>query len=378
MPANAPQVESGAAPQRLVSLDLLRGLTVMGMILVNEMAGMESEGRVFPTLLHERWDGLHLADVVFPAFLVMVGISIPLSMRGSAAVPRDEYPRILWRSFRLVLLGWILSNLWWMSDFDATSWRLFGVLQRIGLVYGACALMFLWLSPRTRLIVAAAILLIYWPITLIPALDGLPNDIWMRGHNFVGSVDRVLLGAGNHNYVKGPEGYDPEGLLGTLPAIAQGLIGVAIGEYLLRAPERERLRRLAVAGGAMLLAGGAWGFFFPVVKDIWSSSFVLVTSGIATLALVLLGYAFDGKPLEGWRKVAGIVILPFGVNAIAAYVLHDVAGSMLGWDLLQNPYREMSARIGPELAAFIPVGIFMAFVWLCMFYLWRRRWFARI
>ena len=378
MHGKAPQVESAAKTQRLVSLDLLRGLTVIGMILVNEMAGMQSEGPVYPTLLHEKWDGLHLADVVFPGFLVMVGVSIALSMRNVRANPRDDYPHIFWRTARLILAGWLLSNMWWFMDFSASSWRLFGVLQRIGLVYAACALMYLWLSPRTRLIVAAAILLLYWPVTLIPALDGLPNDIWMRGHNFAGSVDRVLLGAGNHNYVPGPEGYDPEGLLGTFPAIAQGLIGVAIGEYLLRGEDRRRLRDLAIAGAAMLAAGIVWGLVFPVVKDIWSSSFVLVTSGIATLTLVLLGYLFDGKPLTGWRYAAAVAVLPFGVNAIAAYVLHDVSGSMLGWDLLQKPYRALTPSIGPELAAFVPVGLFILFIWACMFYLWRRKWLIRI
>jgi predicted acyltransferase len=308
----------------------------------------------------------------------MVGISIPLSMRNVRANPHEEYPHIFWRSVRLILVGWLLSNMWWFMDFNATSWRLFGVLQRIGLVYAACALMYLRLTPRTRLIVAAAILVLYWPITLIPALDGLPNDIWVRGHNFVGSVDRVLLGAGNHNYVQGPEGYDPEGLLGTLPAIAQGLIGVAIGEYLLGGIGRRRLRTLALAGVAMLATGIAWGFVFPVVKDIWSSTFVLVTSGIGTLALVGLSYVFDGRPIIGFGQVVAMVALPFGMNAIAAYVLHEVSGSMLGWDLLQRPYRALSPAVGPELAAFLPVGLFILFIWACMFYLWRRKWLIRI
>jgi predicted acyltransferase len=378
MHGKSAQVETVGTTQRLVSLDLLRGLTVIGMIIVNEMAGMQSEGPVYPTLLHERWNGLHLADVVFPAFLLMVGISLAISMSKPGAVNApDAYRHILWRSVRLVVLGWLLSNMWWFMDFHATSWRLFGVLQRIGFVYGACALMFLWLSPRARLITAAAVLVLYWPLTLIPSLDGPPNDIWLRGHNFVGSVDRVLLGAGNHNYVKGPEGYDPEGLLGTFPAIAQVLIGVAIGEYLLRA-ERRRLRTLAIAGAGMLLVGIAWGFVFPVVKDIWSSTFVLVTSGIATLTLAALSYVFDGKPLTGGRHIFGLAVLPFGMNAIAAYVLHEVSGAMLGWDLLQQPYRSLMPTIGPELAAFVPVGIFLLFIWACMFYLWRRKWLIRI
>src|SRR3546814_19459451 len=102
----------------------------------------------------------------------------------------------------------------------------------IGLVYCACAILFLLAGPRARLIIAAAILALYWPLALLPSLDGLATDIWVRGHNFIASVDRLLLG--NHLYVQGPEGYDPEGIFGTLPALAPDLIGLAIGQLLVR------------------------------------------------------------------------------------------------------------------------------------------------
>jgi predicted acyltransferase len=359
--------------ERLVSLDLLRGLAVIGMITVNEMAGMAPP--VFPLLLHSHWNGLTIADVVFPAFLFMVGVSIPLSFKAKEQV---DYRRIGWRMLRLVLLGFILSNIFWFSKFSSGSWRLFGVLQRIGLVYGVCALMFLKVSPRSRLIAAAAILVLYWPLTYISTLDGVPTDLWQRGMSFVGSVDRVLLGAGNHIYVPGPHGYDPEGLLGTLPAIAQGLIGLAAGEYLLRTQAATRYRTLAIAGAAMLFVGIAWGFVFPVIKDIWSSPFVLVTSGIALLLLSVLGMLFDGRPMTGVRRAAEVIVLPFGMNAIAAYTLHELAWALLGWDLLQAPYRELKPAIGAPVAAFVPVLLFLAFIWLCMFYLWRKRWLIRI
>jgi predicted acyltransferase len=362
-----------AKAQRLVSLDLLRGLAVIGMIIVNEMAGMESQGPVYPLLLHSHWDGLTIADVVFPAFLFMVGVSIPLSFNRK---DRVDYSHILWRVLRLLLLGFILSNIFWLANFSTGNWRLFGVLQRIGLVYGACALMFLNLSARTRLIVAAAILFLYWPLTYVPTLDGVPTDLWLRGRNFVGSVDRLLLGP--HVYVPGPEGYDPEGLLGTLPAIAQGLIGVAVGEYVLRNRDWRRVLTLWLVAAAMLALGIAWGFVFPVVKDIWSSTFVLVTSGISLLVLLALGWLFDGRPMTGARRIAEVIVLPFGMNAIAAYALHEVCWSLLGWDLLQLPYKELRPSVGSQLASFAPVLLFLAFVWLCMFYLWRKRWLIRI
>lgn len=368
-----PTTIDAPARERLVSLDLLRGLAVIGMITVNEMAGMAPP--VFPLLLHSHWDGLTIADIVFPGFLFMVGVSIPLSFRSRERV---DYGPILWRAFRLILLGFILSNIFWFSQFSSGSWRLFGVLQRIGIVYGVCAIMFLTVPPRIRLVIAAAILLLYWPLTYIPTLDGVPTDLWQRGMNFVGSVDRVLLGAGNHIYVPGPHGYDPEGLLGTLPAIAQGLIGLAVGEYLLRSERSERLRTLALAGVAMLVVGIAWGFVFPVVKDIWSSPFVLVTSGIALLLLSALGELFDGRPMTGARRVAEVIVSPFGMNAIAAYTLHEVCWSLLGWDLLQMPYKALKPNVGGEVAAFAPVLLFLAFIWLAMFYLWRKRWWVRI
>jgi predicted acyltransferase len=357
-------------PQRLVSLDLLRGLAVIGMIIVNSMAGQQGQGPVYPTLLHSHWNGVTVADVVFPAFLFMVGVSIPLSLRRKEEA---DYSRILWRTMRLILLGFILSNIFWFSQFGSGTWRLFGVLQRIGIVYGVCAVMFLTLSPRTRLIVAGAILVLYWPLTLIPTIDGVPTNLWVRGRNFVGSVDRVLLG--QHVYVPGPEGYDPEGILGTFPAIAQGLIGLAVGEYLLR---KRDLRPLWIAGGAMLFLGIAWGFVFPVIKDIWSSTFVLVTGGISLLVLCALGWLFDGKPMSGLRRAVEIIVLPFGMNAIAAYTLHEVTWALLGWDLLQLPYRGLRPLTGPELAAFAPVLLYLALIWLAMFYLWRKRWLIRI
>ncbi|MEM9965644.1 MAG: heparan-alpha-glucosaminide N-acetyltransferase domain-containing protein, partial [Asticcacaulis sp.] len=264
-----------APVQRLISLDVLRGLTVIGMILVNATAGMYYglEAKVFPLLLHAHWDGLKIADVVFPAFLLMVGVSIPMALakaKATTGLNGEQGRKIFWRTFRLFLIGFLLSNLSWLATFGE-PWRFWGVLQRIALVYGACAVLFFLLSPKLRLWLIAAILILYWPLALIPSLDGVATDLWARGQNFIASVDRVMFGAGGHNYVKGPEGYDPEGLLGTLPAIAQGLIGMAIGEYLLKNKEKKTALTLLGAGLIMLLVGMAWAFVFPVIKDIWSS-----------------------------------------------------------------------------------------------------------
>lgn len=357
---------------RLISLDVLRGATVAGMILVNSAAGMKygAQADVFPILLHASWDGLTLADIVFPGFLTMMGISIPFSMRGRGAGADNG---IAGRTFRLVLLGFLLSNLYWFAKFDSGTLRVFGVLQRIGLVYGACALAFLILSPRVRLVMIVAILLLYWPLTLLPALDGMPTDIWTRGQNFAASVDRLLLG--EHRYVEGPLGYDPEGILGTLPGIAQGLIGIATGEALLARPQGQT-RRLAIAGATMTAIGLAWGLAFPIVKDIWSSSFVLVTSGLTLLALAPLHAVLDREGQRpGWAATA---MIAFGANAIAAYTLHQLTGEMVTWDLLLVPFHVARPMLGDGVASLLPVAIYMILMWAAMEWLRRKRWFVRI
>jgi len=359
---------------RLISLDVLRGLTVAGMILVNSAAGMKygAQADVAPILLHAHWDGLTLADLVFPGFLTMVGIAIPFSLRG-ARPGEPPYGRILARTARLLLLGFILSNLYWFARFDSGDWRLFGVLQRIGLVYAAAAILFLLMGSRARMVLIAVLLAAYWPLALLPSLDGLPTDIWVRGHNFVSSVDRVLLGT--HLYVQGPEGYDPEGLLGTLPAIAQGLIGVAVGERLIRR-DGSRARWLAGAGGAMLVLGLAWSLVFPIVKDIWSSPFVLVTSGATLLVLALLHHFLDREDRR--PGVAATAMLAFGANAIAAYTLHQLTAEVVTWDLLLAPFRWTRAALGDPLASLLPILLYMLLIWGAMEALRRKGWIVKI
>jgi len=370
--------------QRLPSLDVLRGLTVIGMILVNATAGMYYglQAKVFPLLLHAHWEGLKIADVVFPAFLTMVGLSIPMALHKAkitTGLNAAQARKIGWRVVRLFLIGWLLSNLGWLAHFDGEPWRFWGVLQRIGLVYGAAAVLFLLCGPKTRLGIAAAILLLYWPLSLLPALDGLPGDIWERGHNFIASVDRLMFGAGGHNYVKGPEGYDPEGLLGTLPAFAQALLGMAAGEFLMRAPKRSALT-LAGAGAALLIVGAGWGFIFPVIKDIWSSSFVLVTTGITFLALAPLHACLDNRddPLRGPLSLPVTFASAFGLNAIAAYVLHFLMNPLLGWDLLTQTYFLSRTTVGEAVAALFPVGLFILCVWLPVEYLRRKGWIIKV
>lgn len=353
---------------RLRSLDVLRGLTVALMIVVNTAAYLHYvDGMAaYPALMHSGWAGFTLADAVFPAFLTMVGVSVGLTMPERAGLA-GRGGHIAARTLRLILLGLLISNLYLLADFTKYEPRPFGVLQRIGLVYGACAVLFLTTGWRTRLALAAAILILYWPMLLIPSGDGQSTDLAQRGLNFAGYLDRLLLGS--WRYVKGPQGYDPEGVLGTLPAIAQGLIGTLAGQWLAR---RGGWRGLLAAGAAMTVAGLAWGFVFPVIKDAWTSSYVLLSSGAAVAVLALLHRWLDGKG----RGVPALEA--FGVNAIAAYVLHELASVILAGDLFKAPYRWAEPLVGGPMAELIPVVMFVGLVWACMAYLQRRNWVIRI
>jgi predicted acyltransferase len=369
--ATGPRDPHDRAGRRLVSLDLLRGLTVLGMIVVNATAGVaHRDGPVFPLLLHADWVGFTVADSIFPAFILMVGVSIAISSRGR--VP--DTGRILIRAARLVLLGLFLSNIFWLFDMQEYHVRLPGVLQRIGIVYAAAALIYPRTGWRMRAALAVVLLLVYWPLCLLPSPDGSSTDLWVQGHNFVSWFDRAVLGG--TRFVLGPQGYDPEGLLSTLPTIAEALIGTLAGDFLRRGlPPREASRAIALAGAAMLVAGVGWSFVFPISKNMWSSSFVLVSAGIALLALAgfHLGFDRDDAPVR-----RGGVLVSFGRNAIAAYALHEMTAFILTSDALQWPYHQLAPVSGTRIAALAPVLIFTGLVWWPIAAMDRRGWYLKI
>jgi predicted acyltransferase len=372
--------QDAAVPEqtRLRSLDVLRGLTIVGMILVNSAAYLKYVGNypAYPALMHSEWAGFTLADAVFPAFIFMVGVSLvwPLGQVKARGVNGGDVAAVAWRAFRLVLIGVLLSNLDWFAHFTADGFRPMGVLQRIGLVYLAAALLFLFTGPRTRIAIAVVILLAHWPLLLVPSPDGTATDLHQRGLNFAAWVDRAVLG--QHLYVKGPAGYDPEGLLGTLPATAQALLGVAAGEWLkARGREPRSLGLLAAAGAAMAVLGLLWSPVLPVIKDVWSGSFVLLSSGLALVVLAGLAWALD---LKGWRLLGAGVFAVFGVNAIAAYVLHYFASGLLTGDAMRWIHDLFAGWLPADAAALVPVLVFIAMIWAAMAYLARRRWFIRV
>ncbi|QMW22706.1 acyltransferase family protein [Sandaracinobacteroides saxicola] len=286
------------------SLDAFRGLTVVLMVLVNVQG---SPAHVLPWLAHAEWDGLTLADLVFPWFLLIVGLSVPLALDGQTS-PR--WPAILRRVLVLFALGVLLS---WLirPRFEFHDIRTSGVLQRIALVYLGCALL-MRAAPGWRpaagvaalILLAHSLLLLFVPAPgeVLPSLaPGMGWSGWFDRHFLPG---RVFRGT-----------WDPEGVLSTLPALASGLLGVAVMRAL-RGGMGDG--GLLAAGAALLLAGLALALVLPVNKALWTGSFVLVTAG--------LGLLFWWGLRRVWGRVGGMAVarwlLLLGQTALTLYVLH--------------------------------------------------------
>ena len=317
-PAGAP-----AAPERLLSLDVFRGVTVAGMLLVNNPGTWSA---IYDPLEHAAWHGWTPTDLIFPFFLFIVGVAMAYSFPGQlarGASPGRVFARAARRSALLFLLGLLLTAFPYFN-LDLANLRIPGVLQRIGLCFFLASAVVLFLKPRAQAAVAAALLLGYWAaMTLIPVPGFGAGDLSKEG-NFAAYVDRSILGT-NHLWASAKT-WDPEGLMSTLPAVATVLLGVFAGRWLRsgRSPS-DRLVGMFVAGNVLLVLGLVWSEAFPINKNLWTSSYVLFTAGMALHFLAMCHWAVD---VRGWRRWARPFVV-FGVNAIAAFFLSGVMARLL-------------------------------------------------
>ncbi|RTQ46568.1 DUF1624 domain-containing protein [Hymenobacter gummosus] len=309
-------------PGRLVSLDVFRGLTVMAMILVNNPG---SWGHIYAPLEHAEWNGCTPTDLIFPFFLFIVGVSVVYALSGIKARGGPLGPtigRVLRRGAVLFALGLFMAL---FPKFEFGTVRILGVLQRIGLVFGACGVLFLTTSRRTQLWLIAGILVGYHLLLLIPA-PGQAEALLLPGKDIGAWLDRTVLSEAH--LWKQSRTWDPEGLLGTLPAIATGLLGVVAGQWLRRpdvAPA-EKVVWLFIDGGALLVLGMIWNSWLPVNKSLWTSSYVLYTGGYAICSLALLYWLCDVQQWRRWIQPA----LWYGVNAITVFFLSGIIARSLG------------------------------------------------
>jgi predicted acyltransferase len=310
---------------RLISLDLFRGLTIAGMLLVNNAGNWHY---VYPPLEHAEWHGLTPTDLVFPFFLFIVGVAIKLSL-DKYYVADDSLSKTLLRIIRRTILIFAVGLV--MTGFPKYDWstiRIMGVLQRIALCYFFASLIYIAVAKKQEktmltticsiigiLLVGYYLMMKYIPVPGYGAgLFGSPET------NLEAYLDRLILG--KHIYTKL---YDPEGLLSTIPAIATTLIGVLCGWWLKKEKdEKQKLLMLFITGTLLMMVGYYFDqFFFPVNKKIWTSSYVLVTGGMALFGLALCYWYTDMKQY----RFGTTPFLIFGTNAIAAYFLSSIYAS---------------------------------------------------
>lgn len=296
--------------QRIESVDILRGFTIIAMILVNTPGDW---GNVYAPLLHAEWHGLTPTDLVFPFFLFIVGISIYFAYKNKEN-SFSTYKKIGIRSLKLIGLGLFL-NLFipyfpFFSDFETL--RLPGVLQRIGIVFFISALLYLNSNWKWLIGISVFTLIGYWlVIGFVPLTNGELPTFDRAPNNWANFIDLNLLG--KHMYQ--PD-YDPEGIFSTLPSIVSCISGILIGKLL---DGLTQIKRLFFVAFGLLISGYILNIFFPINKAIWSSSFVLATSGWGTLILAIIYYLRDIKQYN-----FGTVFKYVGMNAITIYFLSSL------------------------------------------------------
>lgn len=357
--------------QRLVSLDLLRGLTVAMMILVNN-----GYGESFSQLRHVKWNGMTVCDLVFPFFLFMVGISTYLSLRKTQF---QATPYVLRKIFkRAVLLFLIGLGINWFDHAiggDVLCFghlRIWAVLQRIALCYLAASLFAIYANHKYTIPTIVGLLVIY--ILIITLGNGYAFD---AEANILAQVDLHLFGY-DHLYHKSP--VDPEGLVSTIPAIAHTLIGFLCGKLVCsKVSPKEKVRNIFIFGLLLTIAGFALSLWLPLNKRIWSPSFVLATCGLAMLLLALIMKIEQWAP-SSMNKGGWVILLVFGMNPLFLYVLSEFMAIIFGHFGISTIIFDSihSVVSAPKWASLCYALTFVLLNWLVGYVLYRKKIFIKI
>lgn len=354
---------------RLISLDALRGFTIAFMIIVNDPGSWE---HVYAPLLHADWNGITPTDYIYPFFLFIVGVSIALAYRKRLDAGADKgilVRKIAIRSLKIFALG-VFLWLWPNFDFGGIRWA--GVLQRIALVFLPCALLFLYTDWKQQLKLAIGILLAYWIIMAYVPVPGIgAPDLSVPEKNWAHFLDSQLLPG-----VMWQKTWDPEGLLSTFPAIVTGMTGMLIGQIVLNLDNiYKKLSWIFFFGFVMVILGGIWNWFFPINKNIWTSSFVLNTSGWAALAFGACILIVDVLGFQRWTKIGQV----FGANAITAYVLAGVL-TIVFYSGLNQSFMNGLTGIGlpAKLASLLYALIYTMIIYIPIYVLYRRKIFIKV
>lgn len=297
---------------RLMSLDVFRGITITLMIIVN------SPGNSMPYMWldHSEWNGCTLADLVFPFFIVILGISSVLALTNLSIKGISSpilFKKVIQRSAYIFLMGLLLNA--FPHHFDLDTIRILGVLQRIAICYFFSAVLFLTTSVRIQMVILIGLLIGYAALMTFFSPMGVGVDPLTLEGNLVGYIDRMIFSPG-HLYTST---FDPEGLLSTLPAIASVIIGNLIGYRLIQLKTQlQQLKWMILTGSILAILGLLWNLYLPWNKALWSSSYVLWTSGLALLIFASIYALIEMKDWKRWS----LPFERFGRHAMLVYMLH--------------------------------------------------------
>lgn len=375
-----------AKSQRVLSVDILRGLTIAGMILVNNPGGPEEDS--FAPLNHADWLGLTPTDLVFPSFMFIMGITTYLSLRKfNFSWSKECARKIAKRAFLLWGIGLAIALVLTMirGALHPENWngfgymfahlRLLGVLPRLGICYGLAAVVAI--SVRHKFIpwLIAFIFVAYY--ILLELCNGYAHD----GSNILAVVDNIVLGA---DHVYRWDTPDPEGLLSTLPALGHVLIGFCVGKVIMNLNDlNDKIERLFVIGTTLILAGVLLSYACPISKKLWTPTFAMTTCGIASTLLALMTWVIDKKHKQG-RLTEFFHV--FGVNPLALYVFSDILLipfcmlPIFGGKTLQDFCFEdvLSSSLPLPLASLVWACFFVACCWIVGLWLYKKKIYIKL
>ncbi|MGZ3749792.1 MAG: acyltransferase family protein [Mucilaginibacter sp.] len=357
--------------KRLLSLEVFRGLTIAAMILVNDPGDW---GHIYAPLEHSKWNGCTPTDLIFPFFLFMVGVSIVYAMESKKEVAADHTKLILRALRRMVIILIIQYSIQLLFHPGLAHMRIPGVLPRIAVVYFICTVLYVKTSQKTRDWLFVIALVGYYIIMNFIPVPGVGYANLEPTTNMGAYIDRLVFTT-NHLWAESHT-WDPEGLLGTIPAIATGLFGIRLGSWLKRKDREDSVKVswMFTYGAASVILALLWDLFFPINKALWTSSFVLYAGGLATIGLALSYWLID---VQGYKKFTPPLVA-FGANAITAYILADFIPHYLGMikgNVKGDPFYHafFTTYFSPVNASLASAIFIVLVIWVVMWILYLRK-----
>jgi len=364
--------------KRLIALDVLRGLTIALMIMVNTPG---SWTYVYAPLRHAKWHGCTPTDLVFPFFLFIVGVSMWFSFKKyGTGLTKEGVLKVLKRFLVIFLLGLFLNA---FPKFNFENLRFFGVLQRIAFAYAIAAILCMKFNHKQLFMVFSFILVGYWSLLYF----GGSNDVYSLTSNVVGKVDLFLFGE-NHVYKGFGIPFDPEGLLSAIPSVATVIMGYFTGRIIENSNNvTAAIKKMIIFGVVSVIIGWFWGYLFPINKPLWTSTYVLYTGGLAMLFLAFLLWIIDVKEVKKWSRP----FIHFGTNPLFIFmfsilyvkviiylvkVTNTEGETITGYSYL---YKNIFVPIAGNMNGSLLFAVsHIIFFWLLTYILYRKKIFIKI